>query len=133
MKNFCNLLHYRADTADNIKKYKDRLNNTTLLSQDYKTVIKKYDSVDTLFYLDPPYENSEAVYKRAGVKNPRIDYNEMNDILSNIKGKFILSINDSELIRSTFKNYTMSNVIVNAKRSKDMSKHDRQELVITNF
>ena len=22
MKNFCNLLHYRADTADNIKKYK---------------------------------------------------------------------------------------------------------------
>jgi len=22
MKNFCNLLHYRADTVDNIKKYK---------------------------------------------------------------------------------------------------------------
>jgi len=59
----------------NITKYKERLKNTIIFSQDYKTIIKKYDSADTLFYLDPPYENSKDLYK-----NSEMDYNEMAKI-----------------------------------------------------
>lgn len=123
--------HFRSNPhskTDDIKKYKDRLKNTILLSQDYKTVIEKYDSTDTLFYLDPPYENSSGLYK-----HHVMDYAELSKTLSNIKGKFILTIHDSASIRSAFRNHKKRSILVKAKHTKDISKNDRRELIITNF
>ena len=36
--------------------YKEKLTNTIISKQDYKAVIERFDSPNTLFYLDPPYE-----------------------------------------------------------------------------
>ena len=43
----------------NYKKYRDKLQNTIILNEDYKNVIKKYDKSDTLFNLDPPYSEQK--------------------------------------------------------------------------
>ena len=114
--------------TQNIQEYKQRMKHTKLLSQDYTTIVKNYDSKDTLFYLDPPYEGSEGFYKHESM-----NYEDLNDILTNIKGKFILSINDSANIRTIFKKFNMKKVVVKAKKSQEIGTHDRRELVITNF
>jgi len=73
-------------------------NNVVITSQDYKAVLKKYDKSTTFFFLDPPYEKSGELYK-----NSYIDYEEMADLLKKIKGKFLVTINDSPEIRKIFK------------------------------
>ena len=47
----------------NIKDYKNRIKETFIKNEDYKKIIRDYDSVDTLFSLDPPYEDSKGLYK----------------------------------------------------------------------
>lgn len=68
--------------------YYERMKNTKVFNKSYETIIKKFDSPNTIFYLDPPYEESEGLYK-----NPYIDYNKLATLLKNIKGKVLLSIN----------------------------------------
>lgn len=116
----------------NLEAYKKRVKNTTFLNQDYKKIIEKYDGVNTFFYLDPPYEGSkkDKIYNHS-----IIDYDELNRILTNIKGKFILSINDSPNIRNTFKTFRMKKIIIKGKANKEGSSghKDRNELIISNF
>jgi len=89
--------------------YKERLKNTVILSTDYKNVIKKYDSPNTFFYLDPPYENSNSSL----YKDFDIDYNELFNILNHIQGRFLLSLNTSPTILQLFKKFNIYNVKTN--------------------
>jgi len=98
---------------------------------DYQICIKKYDRKHTLFYLDPPYYNIGG-YKYNLNKD---DFLEMSDILANIKGKFILSLNDHKDVRKIFKSFKFVNVgtkytICNTKESRAKV---RKELLIKNF
>ena len=62
-----------------LQEYKKLLKKTTILNQDYLTVIKKYDSPTTFFFLDPPYEKKgKTLYN-----NYAINYEEMNNVLKN--------------------------------------------------
>lgn len=68
--------------------YHSRLNNTKIFNKSYEKLIKEFDSPNTIFYLDPPYEKSEGIYK-----NPYIDYIQLAEILKKIKGKVLITIN----------------------------------------
>lgn len=86
--------------------YNDRMRTTTILNKDFKYLIKKYDSPNTLFYLDPPYEiNTKGMYTYDNVP-----IKDVYDALKNIKGYFILSYNDSKEAKELFKNYTIKKV-----------------------
>lgn len=98
---------------------------------DYDVCIKKYDRSHTLFYIDPPY------YGIGGYKYNlnKEDFLKMNDILSNIKGKFLLSLNDTKEVRKIFKKFKFINLgtkytICNTKESRAKV---RKELLIKNF
>jgi len=125
---------YKAETQDTkinkIADYKERLKNTKILSMDYKDIIKKFDSVNTFFFLDPPYEKSKGLYH-----SHSIDYNLMYDILSKIKGKFLLTINDSPEILNIFKNFKIKKINVKGigNEGKDIGGTIRKELIITNY
>lgn len=112
-----------------IDEYKERLKKTKIFSTDYKNIIKKYDSKDTFFFLDPPYEKSKTLYI-----DSQIDYEEMRDILLNIKGKFLLTINSSPEIKNIFNDFNIEEIKV-----KGLGQHegtvgqDRYELLITNY
>lgn len=115
----------------NIKEYKDRMKNTIILNQDYKKVIHKYDTTETFFYLDPPYDSSsEGIYK-----DYVINYEEMSHILKNIKGKFILSINKTSYILNIFKDFKIIKIKLksHAKFTSPIGGKKRTELLIINY
>jgi DNA adenine methylase len=110
-----------------LPEIQERLKGVILLNQDYKKVVKKYDSPSTFFYLDPPYvELSTREYK-----HKTINLEEFVSLLKSIKGKFLLSYNDHPKVRQAFQDFHIRTVgttyIIGGKR------HPIQELVISNF
>lgn len=112
----------------NIDRYQERMKNTTILNEDYKKVIKKYDSKDTFFFLDPPYENSKGLYKEF-----TFNFEELNNILKSIKGKFMLTINSSPYIKKVFSSFKQIPIRVEGQGNSGIGLKDRDELLIINY
>ncbi len=85
-----------------------RLAGVTIECLDWPAFIHRYDGPRTLFYLDPPYWGCETEYGKALFS--RTDFTEMAALLASIKGKFILSLNDVEEVRHTFRNFHLEPV-----------------------
>jgi len=109
-------------------KWKNKLKDVKIFNKDFKDIIKKYDSKDTLFYLDPPYSKSVNDYAVGGI-DPKDVYNA----LQGIKGKFILSYDFSPEIKKLFQKYNISTI----KTRYTIAVHGNNKLVkeylITNF
>lgn len=112
-----------------LPEYAEYLSNTTITNSDY-TALFKHDSPNAFFYLDPPYEDSKGLYK-----NSVIDYNDMANRLKKLKGKFLLSINDSKEIRDIFKDFKIQGLSVKGGGTavSDVGAGTRKELFIKNY
>ncbi|GLQ20522.1 DNA adenine methylase [Algimonas porphyrae] len=66
---------------------------------DFERFIRTYDRAGVLFYLDPPYMGSEDDYD---APFQREDFQRLADCLRALKGRFILSINDTQDVRDIF-------------------------------
>jgi DNA adenine methylase len=91
--------------------------------------ITRYDAPETLFFVDPPYCGTEGYT----VDFPRDHYSELAARLRDIKGKFMLTINDHPLIRQTFAAFHVKQLktrytVQGAKRAESAT-----ELLYTNF
>jgi DNA adenine methylase len=113
----------------NFKGYQERLKNTIILNEDYKKVIKKYDSENTFFYLDPPYSISDKSY----YKHFEFNINELYEILKNIKGKFLLSFDNNDKVKELFKNYNISVVKTKYEKTNFLENREKEELLIYNY
>ena len=122
-----------APKIKNIAAYKERLGSATLLNQDYRKVIRKYDSAKTFFFLDPPYEKSDGLGYAAGSES--FDFDEMAKVLKGIKGDFLITINDSPRIRDAFAGFQLYPYGVKGHHAKTshIGQKDRKELLITNY
>jgi len=78
-----------------------RLANTYIEHTAWQDCIKRYDRPHTLFYMDPPYWETEGY----GVEFGFEQYEEMARIIGSIKGKAIISLNDHPDIRRCFADY----------------------------
>ena len=106
-----------------------RLKRVVIENRSYRDLIKIYDRKNALFYLDPPYFDSEDYYNQPFGKE---DHEKLRQILDNIKGKFILSYNDIEYIRELYSGYNIDAV----ERQHNMAhgKNKRySELIIRNY
>lgn len=74
---------------------KERLANTTIECDDALRVIARYDSDNTFHYVDPPYFNSDCGHY-AGYS--RRDFERLLELLTTIKGRFLLSSYPSDLL-----------------------------------
>jgi DNA adenine methylase len=83
----------------------ERLAGVTIEQLSFETFIGRYDRPGMLFYLDPPYFGCEGDYG-AGVFD-RADFDRLAAALQPARGKFILSINDTPEIRSTFAGFEL--------------------------
>jgi len=78
--------HTKQNIEARIMDTAARLKDAYIFNDDYKVIVKRFDSPDTFFYFDPPYKDTE---KYSGV--PPFDYDEFEEVLRNIRGRWILS------------------------------------------
>lgn len=82
----------------NLSKIHNRLKPAIIEHLDFKDLINRYDSEDTLFYLDPPYVHSErSENKSYNYECTDDDHLDLLSMLFSIKGKFILSGYDNPI------------------------------------
>jgi len=60
--------------------------------EDYKLIFNRFDSANTLFYVDPPYFGKENYYRNHHFCKD--NHVELAEVLHNIQGRFILSYYD---------------------------------------
>jgi len=89
----------------------------------------KYDRPGTLFYLDPPYWQTEGYGVPFGFDN----YLQLAEIMRTIKGKAILSINDHPEIREAFHGLPFSLVGTNYIVGGPGKGARRQEMIIRSW
>lgn len=134
-------LSYRHPTLFNITKnsikntnkhymiLQKQLEHVIIRNDDWHNILVEYDGEDTFFYLDPPYENSKKTVKRSSITYTDIDLSALINVLRSIKGKFLMTINDSERIRELCRDFTILTYTARyARTNKTVT-----ELIIKNF
>jgi len=123
--------HFRRTAFAAVRRCHKRLDGVYLENLDFADCIRRYDRPHTAFYCDPPYLGA------GGYKEPFLyaDHNRLAAILKNIKGKFLLTINNHPKIRTLYKNFPRLKVKVrySVSRDKSLKARDRTELVIANY
>ena len=85
-----------------------RLEGVHIECLDWADFIRRYDRPSTLFYLDPPYFGHEDDYGKGLFE--RADFGRMAELLSGVKGRFILSLGDRPEVRALFRGFPMEAV-----------------------
>lgn len=109
-----------------------RLAGVVIECLDWAAFIPRYDGADTLFYLDPPYWGCEDDYGKAMFD--RADFAKMAVLLAQLKGRFVLSINDVPEVRDIFAGFRLDEVTTTySVANHSGSGGARAELLISNF
>ena len=107
----------------------DRIQNLTIKNIDAFSIIKEYDSTETLFYIDPCYlpstRNRGNNYRHDLTEN---DHVELAKLLNQVKGKVILSGYSSSLYASLYKDWNHF-----SKQAKTTSRRKNDEYIWLNF
>ena len=89
-----------GNIENNIPAAANKLGSIRVENNDFEESIRKYDSDNTLFYLDPPYVPDTRTFKKGYKYELSIeDHERLVDILLTVKGKVILSGYDNEIYR----------------------------------
>lgn len=109
----------------------ERLRRVQIENDDAFNVIKKYDTKDTLFYLDPPYPHEVRGDPRAyGFEMSEADHKRLAELLHSIKGKVALSGYRGPLLESLYGDW----IRVDAPpRTIHSVKEPRQESLYINY
>ncbi|MFP5472403.1 MAG: DNA adenine methylase [Gammaproteobacteria bacterium] len=91
-----------------LEEVHERLAGVVIERLPYAELIARYDRPDTLFYLDPPYWGCERDYG-PGVFD-RADFERLAEILAGIRGRFLLSLNDTPGVREVFGSFEIEAV-----------------------
>lgn len=106
----------------------ERLEGVVFENLDWADLIPRYDTPETLFYLDPPYWGGENDYGKLMFE--RSDFQKMADMLRDLQGRFILSINDVPEVREIFAGFHFDEVKLNYSIAAGAGTEAR-ELIIT--
>lgn len=105
-----------------------RLQDVQIECLPYQQILGRYDNEKTLFYMDPPYWNL-PYYNHNFAES---DFVELAGLLKGLKGKFVLSLNDTPEVRKLFRGFCITSVDL----AYSCARHNRSrqsELLITNF
>ncbi|MDD2321750.1 MAG: DNA adenine methylase, partial [Geobacteraceae bacterium] len=107
-----------------------RLSQVVIECLDFRDLIPRYDRDYTLFFLDPPYWKIDG-YAHNFVEQ---DFIDLAEVLAGIKGRFLMTINDTPEIREIFKRFTIEEVELKYSMSKKEGSRSqvRTELLISN-
>lgn len=109
-----------------------RLSGVQVENLDFRDLIPRYDREYTFYYLDPPYWKM-PYYK---YNFARQDFEDLSAVLAGVKGKFLMSINDTPEIREIFGKFVIDEVkiVYSVHRDSDSGPTEPQtELLISNY
>lgn len=130
-----------------IDQIAERLKHIQIDNKDFQSVIEDYDREYTFTFIDPPYikTNVDEQYFKSMEANNVIgftlnDHQRLFNTLSKIKGKFLLTIDDSFFIRERYCEgeqgskgfYWIENEVAYSSMDKNSRRHVT-ELIITNY
>ena len=75
-----------ATTIKRIEKFAPRLKKVKVYGGDYEKVVRKYDSKDTVFFLDPPYPGYNV-----DVGESEFDEERFFEVLKALEGKWLMT------------------------------------------
>ena len=113
-----------------LKEASKRLDKVVIEHLDFEHLIRTYDREDSLFYLDPPYYDTEKYYPDRFLPE---DHDRLRNTLRNIKGKFILSYNDCREIRNLYDGYKMLEIDRSDNLRTKSGIRRYKELIIKNY
>ncbi len=123
------------DKLANPKWVEKFLKITKVENLDFETVIQKYDSESTYFYLDPPYWKTENYYSNHDFD--RKDHERLARTLHQVKGKFSLSYYEFDLLREWFPQpqyrWESKEFVKAAAATKGKTQNKGTELLILNY
>ena len=108
-----------------------RLIHVVIECKDFRDLIPRYDRPHSFFFLDPPYWNIPG-YKYDFAEQ---DFLDLVEILRKLKGKFLMTINDTPEIREIFKGFVIEETTLKyscCSSAKSRAKI-RTELLISNY
>lgn len=85
-----------------------RLARVYIENKPYAELIERYDRPQTFFYVDPPYYGCENDYGDGIFE--RDDFGRLADQFGRVKGRFIMSINDTKEVRAIFRGFRIREV-----------------------
>nr|WP_255673873.1 DNA adenine methylase [Komagataeibacter sp. FNDCF1] len=107
-----------------------RLGHVTIECLPFADVPRRYDRVDALFYLDPPYWNCEDDY---GAPFRREDLHVLLDDLTRLQDRFIMSLNDTPEVRQMFGGFDIEAIGLSCSLSREAhARGPRGEVLISN-
>ncbi len=111
-----------------------RLDKVMIENRDFEKLIKQYDHEEAFFYCDPPYSKSCGY---AVTSTEDFDHERLRDVLKDIKGRFLLSYDDSPKVRELYKGFEMIEVErqngINNRQGADRTNKVFKELLIANY
>jgi len=105
-----------------------RLERVQLENLPYEAILARYDRAGTVFYCDPPYYG-RALYR---FNFKEADFRKLAEHLQDIKGKFVLSLNDVPQVRAIFQDFHIQGVELSYTAQKRSGRRYK-EVLITNF
>lgn len=93
----------------------ERLAGVIIERLPFARFIERYDTPETLFFIDPPYWGNETDY--GPDMFDRSDFEVLNRLLRTLKGRFILTINDRPETRVLFEGFHIEPVGVTYRLS----------------
>ena len=113
-----------------LRDIKERLRNTYVENKSFEDIIKRYDRPHSFFFCDPPYFETEGYGNEFGEQEHLL----LRDTLSQIKGKFMVTINDHPKVREWYKDFNIEEVQVPYSIAKEQkARKEYGELIITNY
>jgi len=109
------IVRFLLSAEGGLHQYNQRLAKTEVYNGDYYELVKDYDSPNTFFMLDPPYQatggygnkyafNFEAFIKSMnGIPDPKAPHDHPNN--PKIKGKVLITINGGDKLLAWFRKY----------------------------
>jgi DNA adenine methylase len=132
-----NVSRWLGNVEDNLVNIVERLREVCIENLDITDLLVKYDSPDTLFYLDPPYVQETRRQKISYDHEMSLDmYEQLVNKLLRIKGKVVLSGYEhkvfSKLLDSGWSKHLLGQYV---KHSQKLTIHSdkAQEFIWLNF
>jgi len=92
-----------AYDPERLVRFAERLKGVRIFNLDYRAVLKKFDSPDTLFFIDPPWSEEWTDAADDIGKRDEFDLDELVKVVRALKGQWICELGDHDEHRAALK------------------------------